>query len=399
MSGVRQTAAAGPERRHEEPRRPPRAPPSRLGREPPAAHNGKGRILGKGRVLPVAKAQPKDRAPARLHLPRPRASATESDGIGAPSDATLLLDAVAFPGQDAYERQVAPSIPAAVGEVAAAPAKGALGAGRHVDAEDAGFRRPSPDHRPQVEAARSTGLLGHAQRFKDVRADFVALSADRRTRMDRQAGRVASESVGHGSDPGLDYALGDAPPPGVEQRDRAARRVGHEDGNAIGQRHRQEHSGGSGDVSVAVAGKVEPTADEGVDANPGSVDLPAAHDRAPRPVGVQGVNALRWNPPSRPLAGKPRTGGRETRSLGTRGRLGRRPSRDPGPQPGEGRVPARHRGGPQGRIGRRQLRSHREVHRGKASRGRVATTAEDRRIIGGVHSHRPPLEQVREVQR
>lgn len=244
---------------------------------------------------------------------------------------------------------MAPLVAASMGEVASVSAQSALFAGRHVGAGNTRRRRLPPNHLPQVERLRAGGTR-QVQRREHLRADFVASSADRRARVDRQEGRVASEGVGHGGNPGFDHAAGDAPPAGVKERHGATDRVDHEDGNAVGQGHGQECSGGARRMSVGVAGKDVPMGDGVVHANLGPVDLATAHHGAPRRTDPQRKNALRRNSSSRPLAGgtqidDPRRTCNRLRREPT-SRLGladrRRPLRRPGPQPGERRAPSRH---------------------------------------------------------
>lgn len=328
--------------------------PSRLGREAPAAADGKGRVLGKRGVLLVAQAEPEDGAPSRLHPPRPLATPAEPDLAPLVALAALL-------GPDSHERQVPPPVAAPVGEVATAVAKRALGAGRHVGRQDADRERVLPDTLAEVQKGGAGGPW-QLQGREHLGADLVASTADRRTRMDREARGPAPEGAGQGDDSGLDHASGDASPPGVEERDRPDGRIGQEDGNAVGQGYGEQQAGRASCVTVAVGSQEEAVGNGAVDANRSPVDLPAAQDGAPRPVVVQCLNAFGRNAPSRPLAGEAGTrrrwrqrGSAKPRTLPGLARAGLRspPSRSRA-QPGERLAPTGHRRGPAVRPGRRR---------------------------------------------
>ena len=327
----------------------------------------------------MAQAQPKDRTSACLDLSRPCAPAAQpraNERIAHRTNGRIARGAVAaaFAGRNPQEGQVPPLVPAPVREVAAVAAQGALVAARRVRGGNAGRRRAPQSRRPQVERGRGGGP-GQAQGREDFRAHLVASSAYRRSRVDAQIGRVAPEGVGHGGQPGFDHALGDAPPPRVEQRNCPVDGIGQENRHAVGQSDSQENAGGSGSVSVAIASQDVPVGEGGMDANDGAVGLPAAHYGVPRPAIGQCANAFWRNPSSRPRTGSAdrvwggerRVGGRPACALGPQ--LGPspqrcpspqccpRPQRGPGPQPRERRLPPGHGRRSRGRRGRRPART------------------------------------------
>ncbi len=212
-------------------------------------------------------------------------------------------------------------------------APGALWADGDVAGDDAGRRRSAKKNRAQVQGCRARRRR-LSQGRKHVGPDFVAAPADRRPKVHRQVLWLAPKGFGHCGQPRLQHASRGPAPACVKERHRSSRRVGHEDGHAVGQGHRQQQARRAGRVSVAVASQHEPVRRSLVHAHSPAVHLAAAQHGAPRPPAVQPSHGVGGDVGPGPASGFGTGVVLRTRAARSAGR--------PGPQPGKRGAPSGH---------------------------------------------------------
>ena len=188
-----------------------------------------------------------------------------------------------------------------VASVVAAPR--ALAAGRHVVGADSGRGGPPNQDSAQVQG-RGFGRRRFAHGREHLGSHFVAPSADRRPKVNRKVADPAPESLGHRGEPRLQHPGRRPAPARVEQRHGAAGRVGHEDGHAVGQGHRQQDARRAGRMSVALPGQHEPPGHDAVHAHALAVHLPASQHGAPAPPFVQSPHGMSGDVVASPVGGR-----------------------------------------------------------------------------------------------